>query len=146
MKYGPICAGERKEVMKKATIREALEEMRNTERQVQGLRRSIRKATGRGVGDAVQGSSRTFPYSKHRIRVEGNSEREKLEKELRKKEEEWAHKARVAERVLNCVEPEMQNILRRYYENGETMESIGEELGYTKGRISQKIKSFFDEE
>lgn len=132
--------------MKKETIRKALENMKNAEQQVQGLQKSIQKVARRGAEDTVQGSSRVFPYSKHSIHIEGNPEREKLEAELRQKEREWAHKVRVAERVLSRVEPEMQNILRRYYENGETMESIGEDLGYTKGRISQKIKSFFREE
>nr|WP_290446035.1 sigma factor-like helix-turn-helix DNA-binding protein [Ihubacter massiliensis] len=38
----------------------------------------------------------------------------------------------------------MQDMLRRYYENGQTMEQIGEATGYTKGRVSQKLKEFFE--
>ncbi len=133
--------------MKRSTIKRAMENLRAARMQVESLERSIRNIRSGYARDSVKASSPNFPYTEYTAVVEGytEGERQKALADLETKKDRWIHQVRVAERVLNGVEPEMQDILRRYYENGQTMEEIGEALGYTKGRISQKIKNFFAE-
>lgn len=133
--------------MKRSTIKKAMENLRAARTQVDSIERSIQNIHSGYAKDSVKASSPNFPYTEHTVVVEGYTEGEhqRALTDLEIKKEHWMHQVRVAERVLNRVEPEMQDILRRYYENGQTMEEIGEALGYTKGRISQKIKVFFSE-
>lgn len=133
--------------MKKKIVKRAIEEMKIARLQVESIEQTLENITPGYAKDRVTGSSPQFPYTAHSITVEGynNIEREKLVKDLEKKRVEWYRKIRRAERSMREVEPEMQDILRRYYENGQTMEQIGEAIGYSKGRISQKIKDFFEE-
>ncbi len=133
--------------MKRSTIKRAMENLRAARMQVESLERSIRNIRSGYARDSVKASSPNFPYTEYTAVVEGytEGERQKALADLETKKDRWIHQVRVAERVLNGVEPEMQDILRRYYENGQTMEEIGEELGYSKSSISTKIKKFFEE-
>lgn len=133
--------------MKKKIIKRALEEMKFARLQVGSIEQSLENMVPGYAKDTVKGSSPEFPYTAHSIVIEGNNDLEyrKLMENLNRKRAEWYHKIRLAERAMREVEPEIQDILRRYYENGQTMEEIGKVTGYTKGRVSQKIKEFFED-
>ncbi|MCC2864903.1 hypothetical protein LK494_03080 [Anaerovorax odorimutans] len=134
--------------MKKKIIKRALEEMRAAKMQVDSIEKSIETLNQGFAKDTVRGSSPNFPYTEHPITIEGynNVEREKLIRALDCKRTVWYKKIRLAERVLREVEPEMQDILRRHYELGQTMEQIGKATGYTRARVSQKIKGYFEKD
>ncbi len=101
--------------------------------------------------DSVKGSSADFPYTQHTIVVEGEVELEKnpkykrLKRKLEETRAEWIKKIHEAEEFLGEMDPEIQDILRRYYINGQTMEQIGAELGYVKSAIHKKINAYFKE-
>ena len=132
--------------MKKATIKQAMENLKAAKMQVDSIEQSMQNISSGYTKDSVKASSPNFPYTEYTAVVEGYTEGEyqRVLYQLEVKKKCWLHQVRIAERILDRIEPEMQDILRRYYENGQTMESIGEELGYTKGRVSQKIKEFFE--
>lgn len=135
--------------MNRSVTRRALEEVRAAEMQVKGIEDTLEKIKPRMLKDSVRGSSPEFPYTQHTIVMEGeeelarNPEYRKLVKDLNEKKSKLLHNIRVAERTLREADPEMQDILRRKYVNGQTMEEIGEAIGYSKGRVSQKINEFF---
>ncbi|MCI7301309.1 hypothetical protein NIA71_01250 [Ihubacter massiliensis] len=132
--------------MNRKVIKRVLEEMKVARLQVMSIEQSLENIIPGFAKDTVVGSSPEFPYTAHPITIEGHNdlEYEKLVADLKQKQTEWYHKIRLAERALREAEPEMQDMLRRYYENGQTMEQIGEATGYTKGRVSQKLKEFFE--
>lgn len=131
--------------MRKGIVKRALEEMKAARLQVDSIEQSLKKINPGVTKDTVRGSSPEFPYTEHPITVEGNSnsERIKLERQLERKRAEYYHKVRLAERAIREAEPEMQDILRRRYELGQSLEEIGEAIGYSKGRVSQKISEYF---
>ena len=119
---------------------------------VKGIEDELMEIKPLVLKDSVKGSSSEFPYTQHTMVVEGEVELEKnptyrrLKRELDEARAEWLEKIRAVESCLRDLDPEMQDILRRYYVNGQTLEEIGYAIGYTKGRVSQKIKSYFEKD
>ena len=118
---------------------------------VKGLEDELREIKPQVLKDSVKGSSVDFPYTQHTVVVEGETELEKnpayrkLKRELDKTRTEWLEKIREVEQYLRDMDPETQDILRRYYVNGQTMEQIGTDLGYVKSAIHKKINACFKE-
>lgn len=118
---------------------------------VKGLEDELREIKPQVLKDSVKGSSVDFPYTQHTVVVEGETELEKnpayrkLKRELDKTRTEWLEKIREVEQYLRDMDPETQDILRRYYVNGQTMEQIGADLGYVKSAIHKKINACFKE-
>ena len=116
---------------------------------VKGIEDELQEIRPQVLKDSVKGSSIDFPYTEHTVVVEGEVGLERdpvykrLKRELNQARTEWLEKIREVESVLRDMDPEMQDILRRYYVNGQTMEEIGEAIGYSKGRVSQKINGYF---
>lgn len=133
------------------TRKECLE-VRAAQRMVEGIEEEIKKIAPMTIKDSVRGSSSEHPYTQHVFVIEGAGKLEddpkyaRLTKELNKRREEWLEKIWHLEEILRDMEPEEQDILRRYYINGQTMEEIGKDLGYAKSSVHKKINSYFGKE
>ena len=119
---------------------------------VKGIEDEMQEIKPQVLKDSVKGSSSDFPYTEHTIVVEGEVELEKnpmykrLKRDLDEARAKWLEKIHEVESYLRDMDPEMQDILRRYYVNGQTMEDIGKAIGYSTGRVSQKIKKYFEKD
>ena len=116
---------------------------------VKGIEDELQEIKPQVLKDSVKGSSAEFPYTQHTIVVEGEVDLEKnpmykrLKRELDEARTEWLEKIREVEQYLRDMDPETQDILRRYYVNGQTLTEIGEALGYSKSAIHKKINACF---
>ena len=116
---------------------------------VKGIEDELQEIKPQVLKDSVKGSSADFPYTEHTIVVEGEVELEKnpvykrLKRDLEQARTEWLDKIREVEDGLKDMDPEIQDILRRYYVNGQTLVEIGKALGYSKSAIHKKINSCF---
>ena len=135
--------------------KERLEELRYIEMSIKTiqedlkqLNESMQDVTGKVYTDVVKGSTAEYPYVERHFQIEGVDYRsyERLRKKLQAKEWELQNKLAVLEEWLEGIEDErLYLIFRMKYRNNMTNEQIGEEMGYTAGRISQMIHKYLRE-
>lgn len=70
----------------------------------------------------------------------------KLKRKLKRKIERLGRLVVKAEKFIETIDDaEMRTILRQYYINGRTQETIGKQLGYDDSTISKKLDAFWRE-
>ncbi len=93
----------------------------------------------------VQSSSKDFPYTEIRVSVQMDEpkEAEKINKQIRNYEmrlKKAEHTETEIERFVAGIQDSTdRQIIELVYLEGKKLEEVGDILGYTKGRISQKI-------
>jgi len=130
-------------------LKQRLKDVKAMSSLVKGLEDTLMKIEPRLLKDSVKGSSPDYPYIQHVVVLEGeedvenNPEYKKLKSDINQKRSEWLEQIREVEAMLQELDPEQQDILRRYYVNGQSLVEIGKELGYSKSAIHKKIKAYF---
>lgn len=95
----------------------------------------------------VQSSSKDFPYTEIRVSVQMDEPREadKINKQIRIYEMRLAKaehdEAEIERFVAGIQDSTDRQIIELVYLEGKGLAEVGDILGYTKGRISQKIAS-----
>ena len=135
--------------MDRKMLKQRLKDVKAMSSLVKGLEDTLMKIEPRSLKDSVKGSSPDYPYIQHVVVVEGeedvenNPEYKRLKSDINQKRSEWLEQIREVEAMLQELDPEQQDILRRYYVNGQSLVEIGKELGYSKSAIHKKIKAYF---
>ena len=135
--------------------KERLEELRFIEKSIKMIQYDIKKlnedmneVTGKIYTDVVRGSTSEHPYIERHFQIEGVDylSYERLKKKMQAKEWELQDKLAELEEWLEGIDDaKLYLIFRLKYRNGMTNEQIGEEVGYTAGRISQMIHKYLQE-
>lgn len=135
--------------MDRKKLKQKLKDVRAMSNLVKGMEDTLLKIKPQSLKDSVKGSSPNYPYIQHVVTLEGEEELEKipeykrLKNEINQRRAEWLNQIRETELMLQELDPEEQDILRRYYVNGQSLVEIGEDLGYSKSAIHKKIKACF---
>lgn len=93
----------------------------------------------------VTGSSADFPYTEVRTSVQMYDpyEDENVRQQIRRKESDRLRilkEQREVEDYINGIgDPEIKEIFELHYLEGKTQQKVAEIVGYSRGRISQKI-------
>lgn len=130
-------------------LKQRLKDVKAMSSLVKGLEDTLLRIEPRSLKDSVKGSSPDYPYIQHVVVLEGeeelthNPEYKRLKQEINRKRTEWLEQIREIEDLLQELDPEEQDILRRYYVNGQSLVEIGKDLGYSKSAIHKKIKAYF---
>lgn len=100
------------------------------------------------VSGKVVGSSSGFPYTEVRTTVQMYEpiENDAVNGEIRKLAEERYRLQKKVDEVEEYIavigDSELNEIFQLAFIQGRTLQEIGDTLGYTKGRISQKISDY----
>jgi len=122
-----------------------LEQLQKLRVEVIDLAREIDKASKTHVIDVVLGSRHVIPYDLHPIVVEGldSHKVDQLRHQLTMTCSKVQQRLMELEQWVEAIEDsEMRAIIRMYYQQGLTQETIGKQIGYSRQRIGQKIESF----
>lgn len=131
--------------------RKTLESYRPNKRIIERNREKIEEERFRDipvVKGKVTGSSHDFPYIEQRFSVEMD---EPIEAERQRKNiVQWKKEIQKAEKEMEDVERFIEGIsdagdreiFTYRYIDGKTVSKVAEMVGYTKGRISQKISQY----
>ena len=132
----------KKELETYPTLKKRAEKLKND---IENLRlRDIDSVSGK-----VKGSSKDFPYTERRFSVEMEvpEERERICKQIEKKKkeiEELQERMRKIEVFIDAIEEvSTKSVFEYRYLQGMSTESVANEYGYTKGRVSQIVSSYF---
>ncbi len=125
--------------------RHDLEQLQKLRVEVIDLAREIDKASKTHIIDVVLGSRHVIPYDLHPIVVEGlNSDKVT---QLRFKLTATCDRIQqvlldIEEWVEGIEDSEMRSIIRMYFQQGLTQETIGKQIGYSRQRVGQKLDAF----
>lgn len=101
-----------------------------------------------GVMGKVTGSSNDFPYTQVRttVRMAEPKENDAIKKLIRIKEQRREQVndliVEIEEFIAGIPDSETRQIFELTYLEGKKQREVAEQLGYTKGRISQKITQY----
>lgn len=93
----------------------------------------------------VTGSSHDFPYIEEHITVQMDEPREadmitkRIRIKERRKEEAERQAVEIEEFIAKIPDSTDRQIFEMVFLEGKTYERVGDAVGYTKGRVSQKI-------
>lgn len=120
-------------------------------KEARGLELLIRDISGEVVEDVVSGSSPSFPYSKHKIIIQGVDDKRIHSTRIRliKKRNELRQAIGEAEKYLETIDdPIDRNILRLRCELGMEWKDVASEMNSTEGackmRFSRMMKEMED--
>ena len=110
------------------------------------IKKKIKELTGKTHREVVEGSMPEFPYLKKKFIVEGvdiSAINDRLERLRIKEQEMEGIKLDMEQWIDQEPDIEMQNILTLAYRDGMTHQQVGNELGYDRSTISQKIRRYW---
>lgn len=133
--------------------KEELAEIQNLKIEIEAIKKEIEdieyEASKNTVTDTVRGSSRTFPYIQHTIRITGIDMKgyERKVRALKKQLEDRLNKlmdkiAEATEYIATVPDTETRIILQSKYVDGLTWEQIEERTGINIRTAQRKLKKF----
>lgn len=136
--------------------KERLEQYRFIEAALKSIRkdlvaysRNAERSQGRLISDVAKGSSLEFPYTERRIKIESydHTVHDKWIRKLKLREAEYENLIREVEGWLDSIDDTLiYTIFRLKLRNNMTNQEIGDELGYSKSRITQLINAYLRED
>lgn len=134
--------------------RERLDQYRHIEtalklirKEIAQLNKTIDNMEDRVIPDIAKGSSPEFPYLETRIKIESYDRRKKdrYKAKLRAREAEYEEKLIELEEWLEAEQdPLIYSIIKLKLRNNLTDEEIGNELGYSRSRITQILNNYLE--
>lgn len=104
------------------------------------------------VSGKVKGSMRVHPYTERRfsVQMEVPEEAERVRRQIASKQKELEEVKREMQRIEEFIDGindiHIKTIFEYRYLEGMTCEAVGKKMGYTKVRISQKIKDYLSKD
>ena len=130
-------------------IKKIVKEIDELTKQVKNAEYSIMPGT---ITDSVTGSSRSFPYAKHTIVIEGidysgyNKSVKRLKSKLQRRIEELQDKVDETYEYIESIEDsEIRMILTLRYINGVTWDQLEKDLFMNKRTAQIKFKKWWSE-
>lgn len=136
-------------------IKETLDEIENVNRELQSLRKRLQRIEDKEntvVQDSVQGSSRSYPYTKHSMQIVGvevpknRHLKRKYRKMIRNKTYRLEKLKIQLEYELNYIkDSEIREIIRYKYNDNMTWLQVMFKMGYSsESTAKMKLKRFFE--
>lgn len=132
--------------------KERLEQYRFIEAALKSIRkdlaaysRNAERSQGRLISDVAKGSSLEFPYTERRIKIESydHTAHDKWLRKLKLREAEYEEILKDTEEWLEKInDPIIYSIFRLKLKDNLTNQQIGNELGYSRSRITQIINAY----
>lgn len=128
--------------------KEELSRFIEIEKEIKQIKEELRKIAPEYRKDAVTGSTVSFPYIAHQVKIEGydyNSffrKVKKIENRLNKKLEELVDtKDKITDYIYNNIpDSELRQILMYKYIDGKSSKQIGEQMGWTSRTIERRLE------
>lgn len=127
-------------------IESALKTLR---KEIKRLHRQAEQSHGTVIPDVAKGSSPEFPYTSTRIKIESidHTKQDRYFKLLTIREAEYQEMLLELEEWLSEIdEPLKYNIFSLKMRNNMTDKQIGDELGYSRARVTQIINNYLRED
>lgn len=123
--------------------------LKNIRREIKRLRRRAEESTGETIPDVAKGSSPEFPYAATRIKIESidHTKQDRYLRLLTIREAEYEEiLAELEDWLSEIKDPLRYDVLSMKTRNNMTDKQIGDELGYSRSRITQIINDYLQED
>lgn len=123
-------------------LESALKQLR---KEIKQLSSRAERSSGKVISDVSKGSSPEFPYIETRMKIESidNTKRDSYLRLLSIREAEYTEKIIELEEWLSEIkDPLVYSIFKLKLRNNLTDKQIGDELGYSRSRITQIINDY----
>ena len=123
--------------------------LKNIRREIRRLKRRAAESTGEIIPDIAKGSSSEFPYAVTRIKIESidHTKQDRYLRLLTIREAEYEELLAELEDWLSEIKnPLRYDIFSLKMRNNMTDKQIGDELGYSRSRVTQIINDYLQED